>query len=357
MAFCPECGKAVAPESASCANCGFTLPKPETKTAGARFKGTVMMTAPVAGTSPANANANKPAPAAEHKIAVNAAASAVAQPKAASGGRGSAKATMIGAGVPAEMIAAAQASAAKLAANPPIARAGAHDDRKLTAVGVAPAQSAGAQHRNVPQAAETKRSAPPSNAVATKTEIAHSKELGAPAAPLQAAAQTKELGSALPEMHDDAAALHPKPAAPLKPPVSATANTDAPPPRAAAPSVRAMKNVPISQPPEAQFAATQAALPGPPPRPTHAQRHEPSIVVDAEAEVVATPAEQAQPRYLPGDPMAPQHATPLRLNAPRTTLPGDEALTIPHEERMWLYWAVCGTVVLVVVLLAFGLFR
>jgi hypothetical protein len=123
-----------------------------------------------------------------------------------------------------------------------------------------------------------------------------------------------------------------------------------------------MQNVPISRPPDAQFAATQAALPGPPPRPAHVPRHEPSIVVDAEAAVVPTPAEvvqpeHAQPHYLPGDPMAPQPATPLRMNAPRTTLPRDEELTVPREERMWLYWAVCGTVVLVVVLLAFGLFR
>jgi hypothetical protein len=60
-------------------------------------------------------------------------------------------------------------------------------------------------------------------------------------------------------------------------------------------------------------------------------------------------------RYLPGDPMAPQPTAANRGSA-RLRLPNDELpATVPKNERVWLYWAVCGVVVFSVMLLAFGL--
>jgi hypothetical protein len=274
---------------------------------------------------------------------------------------------MIGAGVPAELLKAAQgpaAGAATIGAKGPAAPA----EPKLTAAAAQPqAKLGGATHRKVPEAADTKRSAPPPKTAAA----APPKEVASPQAKLKTPALGSPPAKAAAPQIDPKAASHTGPklgvpqtnpkAAPVQPAaaaVDATANTDEPPPPTKSPSVRAVMNVPISQPPEAQFAATQAALPGPPPRPPSVQRREPSI--EAEAEVVPTPAvvvqaEHAPPRYLPGDPMAPQVASPMR--APRTKIPGDEDITVPREERAWLYWTVCGTVVLVVVLLAFGLFR
>jgi hypothetical protein len=60
-------------------------------------------------------------------------------------------------------------------------------------------------------------------------------------------------------------------------------------------------------------------------------------------------------RYLPGDPMAPQPTAANRGSA-RLRLPNDELpAAVPKNERVWLYWAICGVVVFSVMLLAFGL--
>jgi hypothetical protein len=66
----------------------------------------------------------------------------------------------------------------------------------------------------------------------------------------------------------------------------------------------------------------------------------------------------ADHRYLPGDPMAPQPTAANRGSA-RLRLPNDELPTdTAKNERVWLYWAVCGVVVFSVMVLAigFGLF-
>ena len=84
MAFCPECGKAVTPDEATCAGCGKQLRSADKKARAGRFHGTMMMTAPeVPREPPANLNAQTP--------------SAQAQALAAGAAPATWKATMIGA--------------------------------------------------------------------------------------------------------------------------------------------------------------------------------------------------------------------------------------------------------------------
>ncbi len=81
MAFCPECGKSATAEASKCVHCGFELGlkgKPEK----ARFKGTMMMSAPTPG-----------APAAEASTTASAAAGAQAGSVVPKPGL---KATMVG---------------------------------------------------------------------------------------------------------------------------------------------------------------------------------------------------------------------------------------------------------------------
>jgi hypothetical protein len=94
-----------------------------------------------------------------------------------------------------------------------------------------------------------------------------------------------------------------------------------------------------------------------------AQPHAAAATVQAFA---ATPAQgfvpRAEPaarsasaaRYLPGDPMAPQPVAAAR-SAPRLHLQ-EETSTRVYQDRKWLYWAVCGMVLVSVVVLAIGLF-
>src|SRR3954470_15313753 len=66
MAFCPECGKAATGEATRCMHCGHELDSnaAAAKSAGARFKGTMMMSAPaVAKPAAKPAPAEPPAPA------------------------------------------------------------------------------------------------------------------------------------------------------------------------------------------------------------------------------------------------------------------------------------------------------
>jgi hypothetical protein len=236
MAFCPECGKSVADEAATCTACGKALPSSK-KSAAARFNGTVMMAAPVGVkvAQPANANAEQRA------------ASATVQ-AAASGG---------------------MAAEAKLAAG-----GGGHAGR-------------------LPAAKATM--------------------LGAGIAPARSVAE--------PAPHT--------------------------------PAVRAVVDVPVSPVPERPdavgHAATQAALP-----------HVPRPAPQSPSAEVMPPQGQ---HFLPGDPMAPPpsaaehpgHGRSARLHIDHETAqPGLAA--IPKEERVWLYWAVCGVVVLSVLVLAIGLF-
>ena len=114
MAFCPECGKSATAEAARCFHCGHELPALEKPAAGGRFKGTMMMAAPVIPkpASPANANAaataNAMTPAAAPPVQAAAAAVPQAAPAVMSGGTNAdaarpakvnVKSTMIGAGI------------------------------------------------------------------------------------------------------------------------------------------------------------------------------------------------------------------------------------------------------------------
>jgi hypothetical protein len=99
MAFCPECGKSAAAEATRCIHCGHEF-APAEKAGPARFKGTMMMAAPVAAkpTAAANVNAAAPAPAAgaNPKPIVTPPAQT---PQPATSPRLNVKATMIGQGV------------------------------------------------------------------------------------------------------------------------------------------------------------------------------------------------------------------------------------------------------------------
>jgi hypothetical protein len=108
MAFCPECGKSATAEAARCFHCGHQLPVLEKAAAGGRFKGTMMMAAPVIPkpASPANANAATPlapapVPAAPAAVpeAARAAVSVAMNADAARPAKVNVKATMIGAGI------------------------------------------------------------------------------------------------------------------------------------------------------------------------------------------------------------------------------------------------------------------
>jgi hypothetical protein len=100
MAFCPECGKSAAAEATRCIHCGHELAPAENKAGPARFKGTMMMAAPVVAkpTEPANVNAAAPAPApAANPAPIVTPPAQPAQP--ATSPRLNVKATMIGQGV------------------------------------------------------------------------------------------------------------------------------------------------------------------------------------------------------------------------------------------------------------------
>jgi hypothetical protein len=100
MAFCPECGKSATAEATRCIHCGHELPTLEKKAAGGRFKGTMMMAAPVV---------PKPAPPANANAATATAAAAQAELPARAA-KPNVKATMIGAGIAPAVLKAAAAA-------------------------------------------------------------------------------------------------------------------------------------------------------------------------------------------------------------------------------------------------------
>jgi len=236
MAFCPECGKSVADDTAACTACGTALPSAK-KAAGARFNGTVMMAAPVGVKVAEPANANS---------AASANAVAVQMPASA---RGAVEAKLaVGAGV---------VSSTAHAGRMPTAKA------TMIGAGIAP-------------------------------------HVGAATAP------------------------------------------------AATPSVRAVIDVPISPVPHRPGSPGHAAAQAQPPRAAAAQP--PADAEHGHAH-----------HYLPGDPMAPQPTAADRhahgQHSQRLHIDHESgAPSIPKEERIWLYWAVCGVVVLSVLVLAIGLF-
>jgi hypothetical protein len=105
MAFCPECGKSATAEAARCFHCGHELPALEKKAAGGRFKGTMIMAAPVVPkpAAPANANAASAVGAANAAPTVAAAPPIQAAPMRAEvparPAKPNVRATMIGAGI------------------------------------------------------------------------------------------------------------------------------------------------------------------------------------------------------------------------------------------------------------------
>jgi hypothetical protein len=261
MAFCPECGKAVAGETGTttCASCGHALPVSEKKAAATRFNGTVMMAAPVGAKAhePANVNAS----AKNAAVAKPGIAASPAHNKSSGGGR-------------------------------------------MATGAVTSAHGVG-------------------GGGAAQRAMARATMIGAGIAP---------------------------------PAVQPTA----------VPNVRAVIDVPVSPMPEAPaapvgYAATQAALPrvdaAPPAhraQPAPVQPQQPAPAPTYAAQASADDRHENQERYLPGDPMAPQLSA-ARGHAPRTTFEHDE-LQVPTDERKWLYWAVCGVVLVSVLVLAIGLF-
>jgi hypothetical protein len=63
----------------------------------------------------------------------------------------------------------------------------------------------------------------------------------------------------------------------------------------------------------------------------------------------------AAARYLPGDPMAPQPPAAAARSSQRLHIHEEVSIPVRHE-RQWLYWALCGVVVVSVLVLAIGLF-
>ena len=238
MAFCPECGKSVAGEAATCTACGKALPGAK-KAGAARFAGTVMMAAPVGVKAAEPANANSAT--------------------------------------------SANALAAQMTAS-----AGAIVDAKV-AVGAG---------------------AVASHAHAGRMPAAKATILGAGLAPRQAAAAEAAGG----------------------------------------PAVRAVIDVPVSPVPERPVAAAPAA-----------QHAAPQAARPTAANTQTDRGPSQAHQYLPGDPMAPQPSAADRhahgQHSQRLHIEHEEgAPSLPKEERIWLYWAVCGVVVLSVLVLAIGLF-
>lgn len=130
------------------------------------------------------------------------------------------------------------------------------------------------------------------------------------------------------------------------------------------PSVRAVRDVPVSPAPAAAQAPSPAAQPEPPaalspPQPAPPEPAVPevtaSVVEPPSAPVAAVPT---QPRgYLPGDPMAPQPTAAGRPRAERPTQRIDHAQDEGYDANyVMLYWALCVAVVIAVGALAFRLF-
>jgi hypothetical protein len=287
MAFCPECGKAVTAEADNCGDCGNVISAQAKKAGAARFKGTVMMAAPVQVARPVPANANT------GNAPGKSATPITDRPPHGAGGNAS---------VTSHTAAGAQASAASV--TPRI-------------VGVS-APGGG-------RAASSQAIAGP----AGQHSPVKATMIGAGIAPpiLRPAISMVE-----PEELD--AELEPEslPAAPMQP---------------------------------VQQAAHVPAAPAQPARPIAAVRAVPAVELPAtsprlrqvEHNAAAAP-EKPAPRYLPGDPMAPQPsaaASNTGNQSQRLRLTHETAYALPKNQRNWLYWALGAVVLLSILLLAIGL--
>ncbi|MET0390990.1 MAG: hypothetical protein ABW321_33775 [Polyangiales bacterium] len=150
----------------------------------------------------------------------------------------------------------------------------------------------------------------------------------------------------------------------------------------AAERVQQLVHVAVSPAPQPPESAARVAARGTRPSPLLAlqqtarpegstERSEPPVLVEARppepvsdtravGEAVTAPRIERPQQFLPGDPMAPQppsaatragHSARLRLHGHDTG-----GYAVPKSERKWLYWAVCGVVLLSVLVLTIGLF-
>lgn len=297
MSFCPECGKAVGASAQNCASCGFALPVGEKQTGGAaRFKGTMMMAAPAIGWKPgeaANANA-KPAEAPAVKAAAPATVAAGGAPAMRKANVG----PVIAASTPGGAAAAPRAVAKMTMMGPGIA----------PMVAKAPAPAPAAPARAVPQ------TPPPQAAGIAATQAMP----GPPPAPPMRAESAKAKSAPAIEL-------------PNTEPHGGLVQPDAR--RVDQASLDAARRI------DREHAAAAVG-------------HVATQVLDP---AVADAARQAG-RLLPGDPMAPQPTAAARPAAPRLALSSQEGYIVPRDDKKWLIWAICGAVLLSVLLLAIGLF-
>lgn len=321
MSFCPECGKAVGPNAAKCASCGFALPEAEKPGGGARFKGTMMMAAPAVGlkaAEPANANAKPEAP------AVAAAGGGGAAPMRAGGGP--AAAPMAKAASPAKPhVAAAKMTMMGAGIAPPVAKSGS-----------AAAWPAKKEPAAAPPAA--KKGATPAAGVAAPVKPAETPSVRAVAN----------------------VAVTPPPEAPRSAPPQFAATQAMPgpppaPPQRAEPATGPKLN-PRSEPDAANaHKVDQASLDEA--RRIDRERSAAAHVATQAVEPAVADAARKGGRYLPGDPMAPgAGAHPAKQSTPRLALQHEDTYVVPKGEKKWMYWAIGGVVLVSVVLLAIGLF-
>ena len=110
-------------------------------------------------------------------------------------------------------------------------------------------------------------------------------------------------------------------------------------------------------------ARPQVQAPGPAPvKPAAAPEPQPIALAEtqalssgAEPDDVAAPLPET-PKYLPGDPMAPQ-AGAARQPAPRIMDEHELPVAPPMKDRKWLFLAIGGVVLLSVLLLVVGLMQ
>jgi|GEM_PF-5810774 len=351
MAFCPECGKAVTPDEAACSSCGTQLRAEVKKARAGRFHGTMMMTAPdVKQEPPANINAQHPT----EQAHVVAAAAGMTSPRL---------------GAPA---------AAKRSSLPPSAKQGGNF--------AANSGAANLGRQAQPHMKATMIGAGvASNTAAQKPERKHATMLGAALAPTTP--RSKPPGAAPASGAKSSIAPQAKALSTPPPQAQEIAKSERPPvvrqtiPQAStSPSVRAVQSMPVSpstdgaKPPKPAAPAPAVApvlhdaqtVPSPVPPRGEQRSPNPARMVQAIPEVdgtVVDPSElpehlrNATPRYLPGDPMAPQPAAARRAPRLREHPFAPETPDVEgHGNYIMLYWALCVAIVAAACALAFRLF-
>lgn len=331
MAFCPECGKSVAADDATCAGCGKKLQREGKRGRPQRFNGTMMMASPLGARAeqPANVNAELPA---EQDAAV-AAAAGTTSPRL--GGSAAAKRSHRPPG-PSAHPASARAGAAEARSK------GMHVGTSI-AVGGAPQKSpSGRAPKNATMlgpalAPTTPRSKPPPGAKSKKPSPAPEPRVGLdrekPASGASSVRASQRAGANVQALQST----------PVSDASSKPAATTALEQRAnAAGKATQSEASPATTPHSARPADTVAEIVEP--------KNQPS----------APRAALTQPmEYLPGDPMAPQPSAAKRApRGPRPThrINVDDEIAGHDGNYVTLYWAICVAVVFAVGALAFRLF-